>query len=93
MLPQYTTTKEHLEGLKAQRGSTRENPATIEQFFPYDELKNKGDDELPDGVDEWRKEAYLDSSTFVEVMGMTSLEFSTMPQWKQDKKKREVGLF
>jgi hypothetical protein len=78
---------------KAERRSTRANPAMIETHYPYAELKDKGNDELPDGVDEWRKEAYLDPSAFVEVMGMTSLEFNSMPQWKQDKNKRAVGLF
>ena len=91
---QHTTTIDSLKKAEEdQAKSTRENPAPIETFYSYDELKDKSDSELPEGVDGWRKEEYLNSQDFVKVVGMTTLEFQQMPQWKRDKKKRELGLF
>jgi len=48
---------------------------------------------LPPGVDPTRLELYLSPQHFQEVLGMTKEEFEKMPQWKQTKLKKDVGLF
>ena len=48
---------------------------------------------LPDGVDPAHLEQYLQESDFEENLAMTRDSFEKLPQWKQNKIKRDSGLF
>jgi advillin len=40
-----------------------------------------------------RAQTYLSDAEFATVMGYTRAEYSALPKWKQQAKKKEVGLF
>ncbi|KAM3861807.1 villin-1 [Diretmus argenteus] len=61
--------------------------------FPADKLVNRSPEDLPDGVDPSRKEEYLSNEEFTLVMGVSRLEFYSMPAWKQQNLKKEKSLF
>ncbi|KAK5872261.1 hypothetical protein PBY51_012977 [Eleginops maclovinus] len=63
------------------------------QCFPLDDLVNKLANELPEGVDPTQKEKHLSDSDFNDIFGITKDDFASMPQWKQLKTKKEVGMF
>ncbi|XP_034642317.1 villin-1 [Trachemys scripta elegans] len=63
------------------------------QTFPQELLVNKSLDELPEGVDPSRKEEHLSSDDFTVVFGMPRNAFAALPLWKQQKLKKEKGLF
>ena len=58
--------------------------------LPYDKLKGMT---LADGVDVARKEAYLSDAEFETVFKTGRAAFGGLPQWKQLRAKKEVGLF
>mmetsp|Transcript_16763 Transcript_16763/g.30386 ORF Transcript_16763/g.30386 Transcript_16763/m.30386 type:complete len:127 (+) Transcript_16763:938-1318(+) len=47
----------------------------------------------PDGVKPYEKEKYLSNEEFFDVFSIDRAKFSTYPQWKRDKMKKEVGLY
>ncbi|NXX59866.1 VILI protein, partial [Scopus umbretta] len=57
------------------------------QLFPLDVLVNTSAQDLPQGVDPSRKE------DFEAVFGMSRSAFSNLPLWKQQKLKKDKGLF
>ncbi|KAG7261943.1 hypothetical protein CRUP_007002 [Coryphaenoides rupestris] len=61
--------------------------------FPAEKLVNQQKEDLPEGVDPTRKEEHLNNEDFALVMGMSRLEFYSMPTWKQQNLKKEKGLF
>ncbi|XP_067385559.1 villin-1 [Emydura macquarii macquarii] len=72
--------------------TTTLTPVTL-QTLPLEALLNKSLDELPAGVDPSKKEEYLSSKDFSTVFGMSRNAFADLPLWKQQKLKREKGLF
>jgi len=56
----------------------------------YDNIKNKIGIE---GLDTNKLEIYLSDQDFLTAMGCSRDEFYKMPQWKQNNKKRMMGLF
>lgn len=60
-------------------------------FIPYSALKDAKD--LPPGVDPTKKEMMLSDEEFVSIFGMEKSSFSSLPTWKRNAKKKEVGLF
>eukprot|EP00595_Chromulina_sp_UTEXLB2642_P000003 CAMPEP_0196761982 /NCGR_PEP_ID=MMETSP1095-20130614/1310_1 /TAXON_ID=96789 ORGANISM="Chromulina nebulosa, Strain UTEXLB2642" /NCGR_SAMPLE_ID=MMETSP1095 /ASSEMBLY_ACC=CAM_ASM_000446 /LENGTH=818 /DNA_ID=CAMNT_0042112171 /DNA_START=51 /DNA_END=2507 /DNA_ORIENTATION=+ len=91
--------KEKEEKLKELVGSSSTVPSTpapavpvsasVSSTYSLEQLTSG----IPPGVDPTKKEKYLDSKTFAQVFGSTIEEFAALPKWKQDKKKKEVGLF
>ncbi|KAL6111617.1 avil [Pungitius sinensis] len=65
----------------------------IFQSFPPDDLVNKINSELPEGVDPTQKEKHLSDSDFNIVFGITKDNFANLPGWKQLKMKKEKGMF
>ncbi|NWU95029.1 VILI protein, partial [Upupa epops] len=57
------------------------------ETFPLDVLMNTSAEDLPRGVDPSRKE------DFQTVFGMNRSAFSNLPLWKQQKLKKDKGLF
>ncbi|NXA07307.1 VILI protein, partial [Sapayoa aenigma] len=57
------------------------------ETFPLDVLVNTSAEDLPRGVDPSRKEDFQD------VFGMNRSAFSNLPLWKQQKLKKDKGLF
>ncbi|KFW67650.1 Villin-1 [Pygoscelis adeliae] len=57
------------------------------ETFPLDVLVNTSAEDLPQGVDPSRKE------DFQAVFGMSRSAFSNLPLWKQQKLKKDKGLF
>lgn len=45
------------------------------------------------GIDVGQKESYLSDADFVSTLGTTKTAFQSMPKWKQDKLKKDAGLF
>lgn len=41
----------------------------------------------------WFTQVYLSDAEFSTVVGMSKSEFAALPKWKQQAKKKEVGLF
>ncbi|NXY36949.1 VILI protein, partial [Pomatorhinus ruficollis] len=66
--------------------STTLVPSKLE-IFPLDVLVNTSAEDLPRGVDPSRKE------DFQAVFGMSRSAFSNLPLWKQQKLKKDKGLF
>uniref|UniRef100_UPI00358FAFE8 villin-1-like isoform X1 n=2 Tax=Myxine glutinosa TaxID=7769 RepID=UPI00358FAFE8 len=62
-------------------------------IFPLYNLLNKSADELPEGVDATCKEQYLSDDEFKNIMGVSKVEFSFLPMWKQQNLKKVTGLF
>ena len=58
--------------------------------FPFDEM-TKG--QIPDGVDPKRKEDFLSNADFEKYLGMARNAFVKLPKWRQQKLKKNVGLF
>eukprot|EP01029_Cantina_marsupialis_P010612 TRINITY_DN2413_c0_g1_i2.p2 TRINITY_DN2413_c0_g1~~TRINITY_DN2413_c0_g1_i2.p2 ORF type:complete len:372 (-),score=181.17 TRINITY_DN2413_c0_g1_i2:356-1471(-) len=65
-----------------------DEPVSVDGFFTYEQLKSNSV-----SVDPICKQDYLSDKEFVEVFGMTKDEFAALKKWRQDSKKREVGLF
>ncbi|CAL8320277.1 unnamed protein product [Merluccius merluccius] len=61
--------------------------------FPAEKLVHQQKEDLPEGVDPTRKEEHLNNEDFALVMGMSRLDFYSMPPWKQQNVKKEKGLF
>lgn len=60
-------------------------------FIPYSALKDAQD--LPSGVDPAKKELSLSNEEFDSIFGMDKAAFSSLPTWKRNAKKKELGLF
>ena len=60
------------------------------QFYKYEELRGKS---IPSGVDRENKQNHLLPKDFPKVFGCSKDEFALMPRWKQQKMKRDAGLF
>ncbi|KAG7401082.1 hypothetical protein PHYBOEH_002965 [Phytophthora boehmeriae] len=58
------------------------------ETFTYEQLK-----EGVEGIDITVKENYLSDAEFQTVMEMSKDEFAELPKWKQQAKKKSVGLF
>ncbi|NXS67271.1 VILI protein, partial [Pandion haliaetus] len=67
-------------------------PSKLETF-PLDVLVNTSAEDLPRGVDPSRKEYYLSDQDFQAVFGMSHSAFGKLPLWKQQKLKKDKGLF
>ncbi|NXP91361.1 VILI protein, partial [Passerina amoena] len=63
------------------------------EIFPLDVLVNTSAEDLPRGVDPSRKEDHLSDADFQAVFGMSRSAFSSLPLWKQQKLKKDNGLF
>ncbi|NWH56394.1 VILI protein, partial [Geococcyx californianus] len=63
------------------------------QTFPLDVLVNTAAEDLPRGVDPSRKESHLSDQDFEDAFGMSRSAFSNLPLWKQQKLKKDKGLF
>lgn len=63
------------------------NPA--ENVFTMEDLKGK----WPKGIKGDKKEWYLSDAEFESVLKMTKAEWGAMKTWKQEGKKKDVGLF
>ncbi|XP_009323118.1 PREDICTED: villin-1 [Pygoscelis adeliae] len=63
------------------------------ETFPLDVLVNTSAEDLPQGVDPSRKEYHLSDQDFQAVFGMSRSAFSNLPLWKQQKLKKDKGLF
>uniref|UniRef100_A0A4W5P2M2 Villin-1 n=1 Tax=Hucho hucho TaxID=62062 RepID=A0A4W5P2M2_9TELE len=50
-------------------------------------------EDLPDGVDPTKKEEHLSNDDFTLILGVSRVEFYSMPNWKQQNLKKEKGLF
>ncbi|NWH36962.1 VILI protein, partial [Chloropsis hardwickii] len=72
--------------------STTLIPTKLETF-PLDVLVNTSAEDLPRGVDPSRKEDHLSDEDFQATFGMKRSAFSSLPLWKQQKLKKEKGLF
>ncbi|NWX55907.1 VILI protein, partial [Promerops cafer] len=72
--------------------STTLVPTKLETF-PLHVLVNTAAEDLPRGVDPSRKEDHLSSEDFQAVFGMNRSAFSNLPLWKQQKLKKDKGLF
>ncbi|NXO63622.1 VILI protein, partial [Phainopepla nitens] len=72
--------------------STTLVPSKLETF-PLDVLVNTSAEDLPQGVDPSRKEDHLSDEDFQAVFGMNRSAFSHLPLWKQQKLKKDNGLF
>ncbi|XP_052647180.1 villin-1 [Harpia harpyja] len=63
------------------------------ETFPLDVLVNTSAEDLPQGVDPSRKEYHLSDQDFEAVFGMSRSAFGKLPLWKQQKLKKDKGLF
>ncbi|NXA22796.1 VILI protein, partial [Ibidorhyncha struthersii] len=63
------------------------------ETFPLDVLVNTSAEDLPQGVDPSRKEYHLSDQDFQATFGMNRSAFGNLPLWKQQKLKKEKGLF
>ncbi|XP_064307411.1 villin-1 [Phalacrocorax carbo] len=63
------------------------------ETLPLDVLVNTSAEDLPQGVDPSRKEYHLSDQDFQAVFGMSRSTFSNLPLWKQQKLKKDKGLF
>ncbi|NXO33220.1 VILI protein, partial [Locustella ochotensis] len=72
--------------------STTLVPTKLETF-PLHVLVNTSAEDLPRGVDPSRKEDHLSDEDFQAVFGMNRSAFSNLPLWKQQKLKKDKGLF
>ncbi|XP_026708804.1 villin-1 isoform X2 [Athene cunicularia] len=63
------------------------------ETFPLDVLVNTSAEDLPQGVDPSRKEYHLSDQDFQAVFGMSRSTFGNLPLWKQQKLKKDKGLF
>ncbi|XP_065493623.1 villin-1 isoform X2 [Caloenas nicobarica] len=63
------------------------------ETFPLDVLVNTSAEDLPRGVDPTRKECHLSDQDFQAVFGMSRSAFGNLPLWKQQKLKKDNGLF
>ncbi|NXE14840.1 VILI protein, partial [Lophotis ruficrista] len=63
------------------------------EIFPLDVLVNTSAEDLPRGVDPSRKEYHLSDQDFQAVFNMNRSTFSNLPLWKQQKLKKDKGLF
>ncbi|KAM6200601.1 villin-1 isoform 2-T2 [Sarcoramphus papa] len=63
------------------------------ETFPLDVLVNTSAENLPQGVDPSRKEYHLSDRDFQAVFGMSRSAFGNLPLWKQQKLKKDKGLF
>uniref|UniRef100_A0A8C3TVG1 Villin-1 n=1 Tax=Catharus ustulatus TaxID=91951 RepID=A0A8C3TVG1_CATUS len=88
------------QGLPLQEGpdvevftaSTTLVPSKLE-IFPLDVLVNTAAEDLPRGVDPSRKEDHLSNEDFQAAFGMNRSAFNSLPLWKQQKLKKDKGLF
>uniref|UniRef100_A0A8C8A6E0 Villin-1 n=1 Tax=Otus sunia TaxID=257818 RepID=A0A8C8A6E0_9STRI len=63
------------------------------ETFPLNVLVNTSAEDLPRGVDPSRKEYHLSDQDFQAVFGMNRSTFGNLPLWKQQKLKKDKGLF
>ncbi|NWH76624.1 VILI protein, partial [Piaya cayana] len=63
------------------------------ETFPLDVLVNTAAEDLPRGVDPSRKEDHLSDQDFEAAFSMSRSAFSNLPVWKQQKLKKDKGLF
>jgi hypothetical protein len=63
------------------------------QTFTYEQLQHKPGRSFPPGIDVAAREKYLSDDEFKKVLKMTKAEFAKLPAWRQQKLKKEVGLF
>ena len=57
--------------------------------FPYEELKDK----FLEGVKPNKKEWYLSEEEFEKLFEMSFEQYQEMPEWKQPKLKKPLGLY
>ncbi|UYV66465.1 SVIL [Cordylochernes scorpioides] len=64
-------------------------PQLTRTLYSLEELRTS----LPPGADPRCLEAYLPTTDFQELLGITKEDFYTLPFWKQIKLKQAAGLF
>lgn len=64
-------------------------PASATGFYTKEQLVTG----TAAGVDNSRKEEYLSPEDFQAIFGQDKISFAALPKWKQQAKKKEVGLF
>lgn len=74
--------------LNAAPSSPAKATGSAGETFSYEQLK-----EGVEGIDITQKESYLTDAEFATVMGMSKSEYAGLPKWKQQAKKKDVGLF
>jgi len=72
------------------KDSVTSNGIEISEFFSYKQLTGE---ELPEGLDLTRREAYLNDHEFEEVFEMSKEEFAAKPKWVQSTLKKKKNLF
>ena len=61
-------------------------------LYPYRRLKAPGP--YPGDVDIKKRESYMLERDFPDALGVSTLEaFLALPKWKQERKKKDAGLF
>ncbi|KAL2081533.1 hypothetical protein ACEWY4_023386 [Coilia grayii] len=77
--------------------STKKPPGVVAPIirpaFPAEKLVNCLAEDLPEGVDPTKKEEHLSTEDFALVLGMDRMAFYSLPVWKQQKLKKDKGLF
>ncbi|KAI4878703.1 hypothetical protein NFI96_013479 [Prochilodus magdalenae] len=66
---------------------------TTRTIYPAEQLVNLQVEELPTDVDPSKREEHLSDQDFALVLGVSRLNFYSMPVWKQQNLKKEKGLF
>ncbi|XP_056153072.1 supervillin [Lampris incognitus] len=79
------------EGAKSKVTLVKEALSKLsKEQYSIEELTRKP---LPEGVDPLRLEDYLSDQDFKSLLGMSRVEFNSMPNWKQKNLKKSKGLF
>jgi len=87
--------QERLAAMKAKKAQPTPPKVTRQiregETIPFEDLKANKD--LPSNVDLQKKELYLSEADFNKYLNMSKSQFMGLPKWKQDKVKKELGIF
>jgi len=87
--------QERLAAMKAKKAQPTPPKVTRQiregETIPFEDLKANRD--LPSNVDLQKKELYLSEADFNKYLNMSKSQFMGLPKWKQDKVKKELGIF
>ena len=70
--------------------SAQDALAEYSKKYSYEDLKNRT---IPSTVDQTKLEEYLEDADFATIFKMSRDEFSKLPGWKKQNKKKEAKLF
>lgn len=85
---QHQTGKVH-DNTRAESGNSLMPSMWDGKYFSLVDIRQR----KAEGIDKNIREQYLSPEDFEEVFKMTKEEFSKLPKWKRDNKKRELHLF